>query len=79
MIFSGGLGGSVVITSGDGDDSIECDCPYKVAVAVHETGIASISNFTIAVIWLAPSLTYMGLLDSGASVSGAFAIHRMWR
>jgi hypothetical protein len=79
MIVSGGLGGSVVIAGGDGDDSIACDCPYRVAVAVHETGIALISNFTVTVIWIAPRLTSMGMLDSGDCVSGAFAIYPMWR
>jgi Ca2+-binding RTX toxin-like protein len=63
-----GLGGDDVITGGDGDDTIEGDGTYTVADAVRETGIATISNSTITLISLTPSLTAMGVLDSGASV-----------
>ncbi len=63
-----GLGGSDIITGGDGDDTIEGDGAYTVADAVRETGIATISNATNTLISLVPSLTAMGVLDSGASV-----------
>ena len=63
-----GLGGDDIITGGNGDDIIEGDGAYTVADAVRETGTATISNSTVTIISLTPSLAAMGQLDSGASV-----------